>query len=645
MRRVFRPILALATALGCLLAGMASQPGHAAGAGPVEPPILAEAVRAGTLPPMADRLPRKPRVIDIKAMGREHGVPGGEIRLLMADQRDLRMMTIYGYARLVVFNDRQELVPDILERVDVSEGRSFTLVVREGHRWSDGTPFSADDFRYWWEDVANNKRLNPGGPPMAMMPEGKPPVFDVLDARTVRYTWPVPNPSFLPALAGAQPLYIQMPAHYMKQFHERHVEPAVLQANVRAARVKDWGALHEQKSRQYRPENPELPTLDPWRNRVAPPAQRFVFERNPFFHRVDDAGQQLPYIDKIIMNTATAQLIPAKTGAGDTDLQARYLRFDSYTFLKDAEKRQNFDVKLWKRADGANLALFPNLNAADPVWRGLLRDKRFRQAMSVAINRKDINNVIFYGLAKEGANTLIDGSPMFDPAFQKAYASFDPAMANRLLDEVGLKRRDWDGVRLLPDGRRAEITIETAGESTEETDSIELIIDNFRDVGLRLFARSSQRELFRRRVLVGDVLLSLSSGLDNGIPGPDMEPDALAPTALGQYQWPAFGNYFETRGKSGTAVDMPEVAELSTLHGAWQKSVTTAERAGIWRKMLAIHAEQVFTIGLINSTLQPVVATRRLRNVPATGWFSFEPGAFFGVHMPDTFWLTDAAGK
>ncbi|MGL4441365.1 MAG: ABC transporter substrate-binding protein, partial [Bosea sp. (in: a-proteobacteria)] len=420
----------------------------------VEPPLLAEAVRSGTLPVMASRLPKSPRLIDLAAMKREPGIPGGEIRLLMADQRDLRMMTIYGYARLVVFNSEQEIVPDILQSVEVVEGRSFTLTLREGHRWSDGTPFSADDFRYWWEDVANNKRLSPGGPPLVMVPDGQPPTFEVLGPTTVRYTWPVPNPSFLPALAGAQPLYIHMPAHYLRQFHERHAEAAQLTGLVRTARVRDWGALHEQRSRQYRPENPELPTLDPWRNRTPVPAQRFVFERNPFFHRVDERGQQLPYLDRVVINTATAQLIPAKTGAGDSDLQARYLRFENYTFLKDAEKRQNFDVKLWRRADGANLAIFPNLNTNDATWRALLRDKKVRQALSLAINRKDINNVIFYGLAKEGANTLIDGSPMHDKAFQAAYATHDPARANRMLDEAGLQTRDWDGIRLLPDGRR-----------------------------------------------------------------------------------------------------------------------------------------------------------------------------------------------
>ncbi len=628
-----------AAALACPL------PAKAAGSLPVEPPILAEAVRNKTLPAMAERLPRTPRIIDIKAMGREYGIPGGEIRTLMADQRDLRMMTIYGYARLVVFDSQQDIVPDILERVDVVDDLSFTLVIRDGHRWSDGTPFTAEDFRYWWEDVANNARLSPGGPPMVMVPEGNRPVFEVLDSRTVRFTWPVANASFLPSLAGAQPLYIQMPAHYLKQFHERYADAATLEALRTAARVRDWGAMHEQKSRQYRPENPDLPTLDPWRNRVAPPAQRFVFERNPYFHRVDDRGQQLPYLDRVVINTASAQLIAAKTGAGDSDLQARYLRFDNYTFLKEAEKHQNFDVRLWKRADGANLALFPNLNARDPVWREVLRDKRFRQGISVAINRKDINNVIFYGLAKEGANTLIDGSPLYDAAFQSAFTQYDPKLANSLLDEAGLARRDWDGVRLLPDGRRAEITVESAGDSTEESDSVELIIDNLRDVGIRLFSRSSQRELFRRRMLVGDTLMSLSSGLDNGIAGPDNEPDALAPTSQAQYQWPAFGNHVETMGKDGTPIDMPEVAELSSLHKAWRRSASSDERTRIWHRMLAIHAENVFSIGLINGTFQPVVVSRRLRNVPEKGWFSFEPGAYFGVHMPDTFFLVDAGAR
>jgi peptide/nickel transport system substrate-binding protein len=605
----------------------------------MEPPILQERVRKGELPPMAERLPATPQVTSLKRKGREPGRPGGDVRMVMADQRDLRMMSLYGYARLVVFDEEQNLVPDILEEVHVEEGRRFTLVLREGHRWSDGHPFTAEDFRYWWEDVANHPRLSPGGPPAALLADGRKPVFEVVDGRRVRFTWDAPNPSFLPALAGAQPTYIYFPAHYMRGFHEKHQDAQALQAEVKARRLKDWTALHEQKARLYRNENPDLPTLEPWRNRTAPPAERFVFERNPFFHRVDETGQQLPYLDRVIITTATASLIPTKTGVGDSDLQARYLSFDNYTFLKTAEKAKDFKVKLWRNAEGARLALYPNLNAADPVWRALLRDVRVRRAFSVAINRRDINNVIFYGLAKEGANTLIGASPLSEPALREAWAQFDPKLANNLLDEAGLAKRDWDGVRLLPDGRRAEITIEGTGEKAEETDSIELIIDNFRDVGIRLLYRSAQRELFRRRILIGETVLSIWQGLDNGLAGPDMEPDALAPINGGQYQWPRFGQFVESAGRIGDRIDIPEIRELTALLDVWRRSATREERAQAWRRMLANHARNVWTIGIVNSTLQPIVVSRRLRNVPDDGWFSFEPGAFLGVHRPDTFWL------
>jgi peptide/nickel transport system substrate-binding protein len=631
---LLRRFLAALLAIGAALAAGAA-------AAQVEPPLLVEKVQKGELPPMAQRLPLKPHVTRLAERSRTPGQPGGDIRMVMADQRDLRMMSLYGYARLVVFNDRQELEPDILEEVQQEDGRRFTLVLREGHRWSDGAPFTAEDFRFWWEDVANNPRLSPGGPPMAMLAGGVAPTFEVLDSRRVRFTWSSPNPSFLPALAGSQPMYVYMPAHYLRRFHERYADASALQNDVKTHRLKDWTALHEQKARLYRNENPDLPTLEPWRNRTPSPAERFVFERNPFFHRVDEKGQQLPYLDRVIINTATGSLIPTKVGAGDSDLQARYLSFDNYTFLKTAEKNKDFSVKLWRNAEGARIAIYPNLNAADPVWRGLLRDVRVRRAFSVAINRRDINNVIFYGLAKEGANTLIAASPLSDASLREAWSQHDPKLANSLLDQAGLQRRDWDGTRFLPDGRRAEITIEGSGEKAEEIDSVELIIENFRDIGIRLFYRSAQRELFRRRILIGETLLSLWHGLDNGLAGPDMEPDALAPTNRGQYHWPRFGQFAETAGRTGDPIDMREVQELADLLEQWRRSSTRDDRDRIWRRMLASHAENVFTIGIVNSTLQPVIASRRLRNVPDDGWYSFEPGAFLGVHRPDTFWLAE----
>ena len=608
-------------------------------AAPIDSPFFAEQVAAGTLPPVAQRLPAPPRIIDLAALGRLPGRHGGNIRMLMGDQRDIRMMTLYGYTRLMVYDDDLEIVPDVLESCEVEDGRIFTLRLRAGHRWSDGSPFTTDDFRYWWEDVANNKRLSPGGPPQALLSADKPPVFEILSETEVRYSWEIPNPVFLPALAGAQPTYIFMPSRYLKQFHERHAPKHELARLIKENRVRDWGALHERLSRMYRPENPELPTLEPWRNTTPLPAEQFVFERNPFFHRVDENGRQLPYVDLVTMTIGTSSLIPAKTAAGESDLQARYLRFDNYTFLKEASKRMNFEVKLWKRAEGAYFALMPNLNVIDPVWRDLNRDVRYRRAVSVAINRKDVNKVIFFGLARESSNTALPESPLYDAGLASLWTQHDPALANRLLDEIGLTKRDDDGVRLFPDGRRLEFTIETAGENTEETDILDLLKQDFIEVGMKIYPRSTQRDVFRRRILAGQTVMSAWAGMDNALVASDMEPDALAPTSSAQFQWPRWGQFFESNGREGERPALAEANELVRLYEEWRMSSTRDQRRAIWHQMLVINAEQLFTIGVINSTLQPIVVSRDLRNVPDMGLYSFEPGAFIGRYMPDTFWF------
>jgi len=605
----------------------------------IDSPALAAKVAAGELPPLSERLPKSPRLINVAAMGRKPGQHGGTMRMLMGDQRDIRFITVYGYTRLVVYDEKLELAPDLLERYDVEQGRIFMLRLRPGHRWSDGHPFTAEDFRYWWEDVANNKRLSPGGPPQAMVISGQTCRFEILDELTLRYSWDEPNPVFLPALAGSQPLDIAMPAHYLKQFHERYADKAALAEKVRTVRVRDWGSLHERFSRRYRPENPDLPTLDPWRNTTAIPAERFSFVRNPYFHRIDENGRQLPYVDEVTFTIGSSALIPAKTAAGDSDLQARYLAFADYTFLKDAAKRMNFQVHLWKRAEGASFALMPNLNAIDPVWRDLNRDVRYRRALSLAINRRDINRVIFFGLAKESGNTALPESPLYDAALAGLYMTPDLAEANRLLDEIGLIKRDGEGIRHFPDGRRLEFTIETAGASTNETDILDLIKQDFIAIGLKIHPRSSQLDVFRRRILSGQTVMSGWTGMDNALVAAEMEPDALAPTSPAQFNWPRWGQHFESNGREGEAPDLPEVKELVALYRAWRHSATHQERRQIWQTMLKINAEQLFTIGVVNATLQPVVFSNTLRNVPEKGLFSFEPGAFFGRYMPDTFWF------
>ena len=155
-----------------------------------EAPLLAERVAAGKLPPEAERLPKEPRVMTIdEATGRTVGKRGGTIRTLMAEQGDLRLMTVYGYARLVAYNSSLEMQPDILPSYENDKNRVFTLHLRPGHKWSDGTPFTAEDFRFQWEDILTDKDMDRGGLDSALLAGGKGPKFEVIDDLTVRYTW------------------------------------------------------------------------------------------------------------------------------------------------------------------------------------------------------------------------------------------------------------------------------------------------------------------------------------------------------------------------------------------------------------------------------------------------------------------------
>ena len=614
---------------------------QAAGAQYVETPSLAERVAAGRLPPVDHRLPARPRVVPLAAGGLSPGRHGGELRLLMGRAKDVRLMVVYGYARLVGYDRDYRLGPDLLEGVDVEEGRIFTLRLRPGHRWSDGHPFTAEDFRYYWEDIATNESLAPFGPPRPYLVEGEPPRFEVLDEHTVRYTWSRPNPFFLPALAGARPEPLCAPAHYLRAFHDRYAPAGELEKRAEEEGKRNWAAVHTSRFRPYKNTNPDLPTLQPWISTTAPPSQRYVFVRNPWYHRVDANGRQLPYIDRVVMNIVAGRLVPAKTGAGEADLQARHLTFADYTFLKQNEKRYAKLVRLWETTRGAHVALYPNLNAEDPGWRTLLHDVRFRRALSLAIDRHEINQVVYFGLAVEGNDTVHAKGPLYREEYRTRWARYDLDAANALLDEIGLVQRNDEGIRLMPDGRPLEVVVETAGEDTEQTDVLELVGWTWKEAGIKLFSKPLQREVFRNRIASGRTVVSVWGGIENGLPLPDMSPRELAPTNQDQYQWPRWGQHYETGGESGEPPALAPARELAELSRRWLSAPDTDARRAIWERMLEIRADNAFSIGIVSGVPQPVVVDARLRNVPETGIYNWDPGAHFGIYRPDTFWFAD----
>jgi len=604
----------------------------------LEPPYLRDKVNSGALPPMVERLPTAPYVVRFSRPDTGPGQYGGDLSTPIRNAKDVKLLVVYGYARLVRYADDLSLQPDILERVEVEDDRRFTLHLRPGHKWSDGHPFTAEDFRYWWEDVANNPEIAPAGPPPVMRMAG-PARFEVLDETTVRYSWDRPNPLFLPALAASSPLFIYRPAHYLKQFHGKYADADELAELMKRMRLRNWAGVHERRDNMYLFNNPEQPTLQPWVIKNRPPAIRFIGERNPYFHRVDSDGRQLPYIDRILMPVVAAGLIPAKAGTGEFDLTARGLTMADYVFLRENVNVETHEVLTWQRANGSHIVLYPNMNQNDAAWRALFRDRRFRRALSLSIDREQINEFLFFGQARPGNNTVLAESPLYRDKYRFAWTEHDPETAADLLDELGLDRRDGDDIRLLPDGRQAILIAETSGERQEEVDALEIISSHLQDVGLKLLVKPTHRATLRSRATAGETMIAVWSGIENGLPTADLSPEELIPRSQIDFQWPKWGLHIESGGQGGEPIDMPEAQRLVELNGQWLEATDRATRERIWHAMLDLHADEIFSIGLLSAVAQLVVATRRLRNIPRSAIYNWNPGAFFGLYRPDTFWL------
>src|SRR5262249_48000226 len=153
----------------------------------------------------------------------------------------------------------------------------------------------------------------------------KSPKVDIIDEQTIRYTWDKPNPYFIASQARAAPLFLYRPAYYLKKFHASYTPEKEILKSVRGGEQLGWVEIYRRRDVMYANDNIDLPTLNPWINTTPSPAERFVFVRNPYYHRIDEKGRQLPYVDRVVFTVVASDLIPAKAGLGEADLQIRYL--------------------------------------------------------------------------------------------------------------------------------------------------------------------------------------------------------------------------------------------------------------------------------------------------------------------------------
>jgi len=605
--------------------------------------MFQEEVATGALPALKDRLPDDPLIVRLPGKGRNYGTQGGTLRTMITRSKDTRQMVVYGYARLIGYNEKYQLKADILKNFTNENDRKFTLRLRKGHKWSDGAPFTSADFEYWWNDVALNQDLTPSGPSDFLYVDGNLPKVTFPDEWTIIFEWENPNPKFLQTFAQARPPFIFRPAHYLKQYHEKYADPDYLAKEVAKKKVRSWASLHNKLDNMYKFDNVYLPTLQPWIVDAKSTKNRKLFVRNPYYHRVDRKGVQLPYIDRVDMNVVGPGLVAAKANAGEVDLQARGLSFKDISILKKGENDGGkYKTLLWANGTASQIALYPNLNFADQKWQDVMRDVRFRRALSLSINRKLINRVLYFGLAKEGGMSALPHSAFYDPKNTRAWTQYDPDLANKLLDEMGLTKRRPDGIRLLPDGRPVQMVVETAGERQEVENALSIITDTWRDVGVKMIVRPLERDILRNRVYSGTAMAAIWFGWDNGLPQPNTSPSYLAPRQQDFFAWPKWGQHYQMHGKAGTAVSLPEAQRLLDLSIDWDNASDVPARVKIWKEMLKIHADQQYGIGILSEAPQPVVVSNTLKNVPERAVWAWDPGAHFGLYRMDEFYFETA---
>jgi peptide/nickel transport system substrate-binding protein len=493
LRTAFAARAASAAGLWAVLAGVAFADFQQA-------PMLDALVESGALPPVEERLPLDPFV---ETMVDGIGTYGGTLRTTILAGGDHYNLTRTVANELLVrwTPDWKEVVPSIARDVEVSEdATTYTFHLREGMRWSDGAPFTADDIMFWYEDVFMNEALSPSKNPV-FVKGGQPVVVEKIDDQTVVFRFASPYGLFLQQLAyGQGHLPIIYPKHYLSQFHETYNAeglPALIEADATAA---DWVALFNSKiSLTFQPpywQNLELPTLNPWVLTVPyADGDRVEVSRNPYYWKVDTEGNQLPYIDEITWERIDdPQLMALNTTLGEYDFVFRHVNNATFqSVLFDGQEQGNYRFLEVQDLAANDTVLMLNLNAEDPVKREVFQNRDFRIAVSHAVNRQEIMDLIYLGQGDPAQAAPQPIHELYNERMATQFTEFNPDLANEILDGI-MPERGADGFRLGPDGQPFTIVWMVADVFGMSYPDVMLMVkDYLADVGINIELRSADR--------------------------------------------------------------------------------------------------------------------------------------------------------
>ena len=635
-------IIALAVLLGLALSASAPVPASAQAAKYKESPMLAEQVKAGKLPPVDQRLPADPLVVPVVERTGQYGGVWRRAFLGPADFNNYVRVVYDGLARYSP--DGAKIEPKIAAGWQSSpDFRVWTIRLRKGARWSDGAPFTADDIVFWHKDVALNRDLTPTVPGWLRNSDGTAASVEKVDAQTVRFTYKQPATLLLAALAnqdGGDRTYAPfLPAHYLKKFHPEYAKKDDIDKLVQAAGFKTWAELFAARNAPF--ENPERPTMGAWVPVTRVSDQIFTLRRNPYFVGVDPDGNQLPYLDEVRFTFfADIQALNLAAIAGEFDMQERHILMSNYPVFKENEKSGKYRVITWPGFGGADAVVaFNQSYKADPEIAKLLATKDFRVALSYAINRGEIKDSAFLGLGEARQGMPAPWHPFFPgDEWAKKYTDYKPDEANKLLDGIGLGKKDAQGIRLLPSGKPVSIEMSVVTAFGEWKDVAQLIARDWEKVGVKTVVQIRERALhFKMRdanELQTEMWNSTAGFPYTGNAFVDVRNQPILTTG------PLFKVWYDSKGKEGIEPPPPikkivELVDTARTVGPDGQVKAAQEIYRIW----ADNIYEIGTIGLTPMIQGVVVMNTRLHNVPKTlgnDWPLRSPGNA----RPEQFFLT-----
>lgn len=615
-------LLSVALALGTAFAQEYSQA-----------PSLDARVESGELPPVDERLPDDPLVVEVVD---EIGQYGGTLRRAFIGPADANNYVRVVYDALVRFNsDGSEIVPHLVSSWEHSDDyHEWTLHLRPGAKWSDGDDFTADDLMFWYEAVLLNEDLMPSTPTWVQNSDGSPVTMEKVDDYTVRYTFDFPNTLFLTELTfrdGAdRTLAAFLPSHYLQQFHPDYVDQAEIDRLVEEAGVSDWTQMF--MTRATPPDNPDRPTMAAWVPHESTVSdQVFTIRRNPYYIGVDPEGNQLPYIDEVQFRFfADVEALNFAAVAGELDFQARHIQMTNYPVLVENGDRSNYHVITWPSFGGSDAAIWFNQNyMIDEALGELLATRDFRIALSHAIDREEIRQSAFLGLGEIRQTVPAPWHPYY-PGDEAAtrYTEYDPELANQMLDELGLER-GADGMRTLPNGDPLRLEISVVPAFGPWPDVAQLTAADWEAVGVQTDVQVRERTAHFTMRDSNELMIEVWNEDTTAFPftgNPKVDPrsDPATIFAVENRTW------LETDGEQGIEPTGGIARIVEIIDEA--KTVGTEEQIALAKELFTLTSTEAYSLGTVGLTpmIQGVVVVNDdLQNVPelvANDWPLRTPG-------------------